>query len=119
MLETIDDWEREITAAARPFSFVRTVLTTDKNPAALKMRLILGPEFFIQMYVNVVTGTRNFVLILGRQRLYARDCVGGAWHRHSYGDPDAHDFSAEGARPVTVMEFLAEVQELIEEASLF
>jgi hypothetical protein len=117
--ETIDDWEQEITAAAKSFSFVRDVLTTDKNPVALKMRLILEPEFFIQMYVNVVTGTRNFVLILGRQRLYARDCVGGAWHRHSYDDPDAHDFSAEGVRPVTVMEFLAEVQEFIEGAGLF
>jgi len=90
--ETVDDWEREVTAA--------------------------GPEFFIQVYVNVVTGTQNCVLVLGRQRLYARDCVGGVWHRHPYDDPDAHDFSSEGARPVTMVEFLIEVQELVEEAGL-
>lgn len=119
MRETVDDWEREIAAAAGSFSFVRTVLTTDKNPAALKMRLILGPEFFVQMYVNVATGTQNFVLVLGRQRLYARDCVGGNWHRHPYDNPNAHDFSAEGAKPVTAVEFLAEVQELVEESGLF
>jgi hypothetical protein len=35
-----------------------------------------------------------------------------------YRDSDAHDFSAEGARPVTVVEFLIEVQELVEEAGL-
>mgnify|MGYP001077010165 CR=1 FL=1 len=118
MPETIDDWEQEITAAASAFSFVQTVLTTDKNPTALKMRLSLGPELFVQVYVNVATGTQNFVLVLGRQRLYARDCVGSVWHRHPYSDPDAHDFSVEGTRPVTVVEFLAEVQELVEEADL-
>lgn len=118
MAENVDDWAREVAAAASTFSFVQTVLTIDKNPAALKMRLFLGPEFFVQVYVNVVTGTRNFALVLGRQRLYARDCVGGVWHRHLYRDSDAHDFSAEGARPVTVVEFLIEVQELVEEAGL-
>jgi hypothetical protein len=118
MRETVDDREQEIIAAAGEFSFVQAVLTTDKNPAALKMRLALGPEFFVQVYINVVTGTQNFTLVLGRQRLCARDCVGGVWHRHPYEDPDAHDFSAEGARPVTVVEFLTEVQELIEEAGL-
>jgi hypothetical protein len=116
--ENVDDWAREVAAAASTFSFVQTVLTIDKNPAALKMRLFLGPEFFVQVYVNVVTGTRNFALVLGRQRLYARDCVGGVWHRHPYRDSDAHDFSAEGARPVTVVKFLIEVQELVEEAGL-
>ncbi len=117
MHKTVDDWE-EIVAAASTFPLVQAALTVDKNPAALKMRLAVGPDFFVQVYVNVVTGTQNLVLVLGRQRLYARDCVGGDGHRHPYEDPDAHDFSAEGARPVTVVEFLAEVQELVEETDL-
>jgi len=82
------------------------------------MRLMLGPELFVQIYINVVTGVQNLVLVLGRQRLYARDCVGGAWHRHPADNPDVHDFSAAGATPITIADFLAEVQELIEQMSL-
>jgi len=118
MPKTVDDWEQQVVTVAGAFSFVQTVLTTDKNPAALKMRLTLGPEFFVQVYVNVVTGTQNFVLVLGHQRLYGRDCAGGAWHRHPKSDPDAHDSSVEGAKPITVEEFLTEVQELVEEMDL-
>jgi len=118
MPETIDNWEQTIITAAECFSFVQAVQTIDKNPAALKIRLILEPDFFVQVYVNVMTGTQNFALILGRQRIYARDCVGGAWHQHPFDDPDAHDFSTEGARLVSVHEFLAEVQELIERTGL-
>ncbi len=118
MVKTVDEWEQEIAAAAKVFSFVQDVFVADKSPVALKVRLVLGLELFVQVYINVVTGTQNFVLVLGRQRLYARDCVGGTWHRHSYGDPDDHDDSTEGARAVTLVEFLGEVQELVEEVSL-
>ncbi len=118
MPRTVDDWEREIIDAAHTFSFVHAVEIVNKSPAALKVRLILGAEFFIQFYVNVVTGTQNFVVVLGRQRLYARDCVDGSWHRHPYEDPDSHDFSPEGARPISVDEFLSEVQRILTEAEL-
>jgi len=118
MQQDVDAWEREIAVAARAFTFVRTIQTLDKNPAALKVRLLLGPEFFVQIYINVDTDVQNLVLVLGRQRLYARDCVGGAWHRHPHDNPDAHDFSPTGANPVTVADFLGEVQELVEQMDL-
>jgi len=118
MPRDVDAWEREIIAAAHEFAFVRAVHVLDKNPVALKARLMLGPELFIQIYINVVTGVQNLVLILGRQRLYARDCVGGVWHRHPYDNPDTHDFSAAGATPATIVGFLTEVQELIEQVAL-
>jgi hypothetical protein len=97
---------------------MQALQTIDKNPAALKMRLTLGSDLFVQVYVNVITGTRNFALILGRQRIYARDCVGGDWHQHPFNDPDAHDFSPEGQRPMSITEFLAEVQELVDRTDL-
>jgi len=118
MPETVDAWEKEIAVAAGSFSFVQAVRIVDKNPVALKVRLVIGPDFFVQIYVNVETGTQNFVLVLGRQRLYGRDCVGGNWHRHKYEEPEAHDFSPEGTRPITASEFLAEVREVVEEARL-
>jgi hypothetical protein len=119
MSSSVDDWERDISELAASFPFVHTVQTLDKNPEALKMRLFLGGNLFVQIYVNLVTGTRNFVLVLGGHRLYGRDCEEGRnWHRHPYGDPTTHDFELEGTRPVTVLEFLQEVQEIVDREGL-
>ncbi len=116
---SVDDWEREIAALAALFPCVRTVQTLDKNLEALKMRLFLGGNLFVQLYVNLVTGTRNFVLVLGGHRLFGRDCEEGRdWHCHPFGEPTRHDFGPDGARPVTVLEFLLEVQEIIEREGL-
>jgi len=32
---------------------------------------------------------------------------------HPYSAPESHDFSAEGARPVSLVEFLDEVQQIL------
>lgn len=101
-----------------PLSFIRAVSRVDKSPVALKMRLEVRAGLFVQVYVNVATGTQNMVLVLGGQRIYGRDCIGGQWHRHPYEDPDMHDTSPEGSRVATVAEFLAEVQEILEKAEL-
>ena len=70
------------------------------------------------IYANLETGTQNLVLVLGKERIYGRDCVGGQWHRHPYENPDDHDFGEEGVRVVTIAEFLAEVQEILEQGQL-
>jgi hypothetical protein len=59
MQQDVDAWEREIAAAARAFTFVLTIQTLDKNPAALKVRLLFGPEFFVRIYINVDTHGRS------------------------------------------------------------
>ncbi len=119
MNQDIDAVEQEILAAAKGFSFIRATTIVDKNAEAIKARLHIRPDFFIQLYINVVTGTRNLALVLGGQRLYGRDCVGTkGWHRHPYQCPDEHDFSPEGKRPVSIPDFLAEVQETIEKEAL-
>ncbi len=119
MTGSVEDWEHEISTLAALFPCVRTVQTLDKNPEALKMRLHLGDNLFVQLYGNLVTGTRNFVLVLGSHRLFGRDCVEGrGWHRHPFGEPSRHDFGPDGACPVTVWEFLQEVQEIVEREGL-
>jgi len=115
----VDDWERGITALAVEFSFVRLLSTIEKNPEALKMRLFIAGDFFVQIYVNLFTGTRNLVLVLGGRRVYGRDCQEGRnWHRHTVAGPQGHDFSPDGTRAVTVREFLVEVQEILEQENI-
>jgi len=78
----------------------------------LKARLYLEPDLFVQVYRNDQFDTTNLVLIHASRRLYARDQLEGKWHRHPMHDPDLHDKSPEGSRPVSLDEFLNEVEQI-------
>ena len=82
----------------------------DQSPNLLKARLYISPELFVQVYRNDHFDTTNLVLIYNGQRLYARDQLGGAWHRHTAAEPDRHDTSPEGRRTVDLSGFLDEVE---------
>jgi len=38
---------------------------------------------------------------------------GMGWHRHPHSAPESHDFSDEGTRPASLVEFLDEVQQIL------
>ncbi len=46
------------------------------------------------------------------------DELDGVWHRHPVANPDFHNTSAEGRRPVTLEEFMDEVEQVIDELGL-
>ncbi len=79
----------------------------------LKARLYIAPDLFVQVYRNDRYDTTNLVLVHARRRLYARDKLGGAWHRHPASAPRQHDTSDEGRRQVSLSEFLDEVEEVL------
>lgn len=82
----------------------------DQSRTMLKVRLYISPDLFVQVYRNDRYDTTNMVLVYGGRRLYARDQLGGNWHRHTAADPAAHDASLEGSRPVEMSQFLDEVE---------
>lgn len=49
----VDEFERHILTAAAQWSFLRTVDTVDKTDYAVKLRLHVDVECFIQIYANV------------------------------------------------------------------
>jgi hypothetical protein len=53
------------------------------------------------------------VLLRAGQRIYARDQLGGVWHRHTAAAPHLHDTSDEGRRSVSLSEFLDEVETVL------
>jgi hypothetical protein len=85
----------------------------ERGRSFLKARLYLSPDLFIQVYRNDHYNTTNFALIYNGRRIYARDQLGGLWHRHTVDAPDLHDTSHEGSRPVTLSEFLDEVEDIL------
>jgi hypothetical protein len=85
----------------------------EQSVTLLKARLYISPDLFVQVYRNDRFDTTNLVLIHNGQRIYGRDQLGGAWHRHTATTPDLHDTSAEGQMPVDLSEFLNEVEAVL------
>jgi hypothetical protein len=84
-----------------------------KTKNAMKIKLNISESIAVQCNYNQTSKTTNFVLIGGFRRLYWRDSVGGAWHRHPFENPDAYDTSWEGSQKVTPEQFLQEVFEIL------
>ena len=107
----IDDVERQIYKIASKFAFVEKAETLLKTPNTIKIKLSITATCFIQIYQNVQKNIKSYVVVSGNQRLFGRDCDGGAWHSHLIENPDGHDFSEDGAREVSLEDFLYEVSE--------
>ncbi len=99
-------------AIAVPERLLQTIhrLETANEPIEDKLSRLLESEIRRRL---AQYDLYNYVLVLSRQRLYGRDCEGGAWHRHPHHDPDIHDVSTEGSRPVSPEEFLVEVEQVL------
>lgn len=94
-------------------AYFTRVEVLDQSASLVKARLHITPGLFVQVYRNDSFDTTNLVLIHNNQRLYARDQLGGQWHRHTAAAPLQHDVTAAGRQPVTLVEFLDEVEALL------
>lgn len=112
------DFERDVRQVAAQWAFIQSIVTVDRSDYAVKLRLHVDTECFIQIYANVQKELFSFTLVLNRERIYGSDCEGGIWHRHPYHTPDNHDFSAEGSQAVTLAHFLAEVQQILQDEEI-
>lgn len=115
---TTDDLERKARQVAAEWAFIRRVLTLDKTAHALKMRLYVFDDRFIQVYANIEKRLLSYTLVFDRTHIYGRDSESGRWHRHPYNNPETHDFGIEGSQPVDLAQFLGEVQQILEDEAL-
>ena len=114
-IETIVAEARHIMAQV---SWIERLIELDRTDHAVKLRLMIDDNLFIQAYVHTQSGTTNFVLVSAGQRIFGRDCEGGHWHKHPFEDPTAHVFSSDGQKPVTLTEFIHEVEDILIQADL-
>jgi hypothetical protein len=110
---TPEVFEQDVRSQAGRFSFIQAIVTLDRTANTVKLRLEITAECFVQVYANVRKGLTSYTLVLRQSRLYGRNNDGTGWHRHPHTAPDDHDFSDEGSRPVTLTEFLEEVQRIL------
>ena len=113
-----DSFEDEVRRSAGEWAYIRLVETTDKTDQAIKLRLHIDTDCFIQVYANTRKELYSYTLIFNRSRIYGRDCEDGSWHRHPYDNPDSHDRSPEGRKAVTLAQFLTEAQQILQSEGL-
>ena len=100
-------------------AYIIRVEILEQTRSILKARLYLTENLFVQIYRNDRFSTISLALIADGQRIYARDELNGKWHRHALPDPELHDKSSEGSRPITdLAEFLDEVETILSELDL-
>jgi len=112
----VDEFIESVRSAAGRFLFDFEILTRTDN--AVKIRMNISDNIFIQFYYNQESGTHNYVVVGWNKRHYGRDCIGGDWHRHPFEDPSSHDTSEEGKRKITPLEFLDEVWKILHDREL-
>lgn len=110
---TAADLLRSLQQEGQRRAYFTRVELLDQSVSLVKARIHIAPGLFVQVYRNDRFDTTNFVLIHNNQRLYARDQLGGQWHHHAAAAPLQHDTNADGRRPVTLVEFLDEVEALL------
>ena len=98
---------------ARDRAYFTHVEILEQSTSLIKARLYISADLFVQVYRNDRFDTTNLVLIHNGQRLYARDQLGGIWHRHTATAPLLHDTGPEGRRPTTLGEFLDETETVL------
>ena len=109
----VADWLSALHQEAQSRAYLSRLIVLDQSASLLKARLYIVADIFIQVYRNDRFDTTNLVLMHNEQRIYARDQLAGVWHRHTLAAPEAHDTSAYGRRPVSLAEFLDEVEDVL------
>ena len=93
--------------------FDRSGPSTSPRDEAIKFRLHVDVDLFINVYVNVTSGKIGFALINKNQRIFGRDNQGSTWHLHPVSNPSSHDFGADAVCPVSLHEFVIEVEDML------
>ena len=102
----VERWFDALRREAQSRAYILRLDDLDHSRSMLKAWLYILPDLFVQVYRNDLYDTTNLVMLYGGRRLYARDQLGGRWHRHRAEEPDVHDTSADGSRAVELAEFL-------------
>ena len=110
---TVTDLHADLQAEFKRRKYFSDLIVLEQTISLLKARLLISADLFVQVYRNDKFHTTNLALIHNGQRLFGRDELDGNWHRHTQIQPEDHDTSSDGCKPVTLAEFLDEVEQVL------
>ncbi|GAB6274999.1 MAG: hypothetical protein STSR0004_18640 [Peptococcaceae bacterium] len=115
-MNIIEFHDQAKTQASRKWITGYKTLVLAKN--AIKVRLTIRENLYIDLYFNQRYGTINYTLILENERIYGRDCYEGKWHLHPYDEPSKHDLSENGKKNLSIENFVNEAEEILTKLNL-
>lgn len=110
---TIEDIIIESLLAKKRFWFVDTLEIIERTDNTVTLHFTIGSDLFVQIFFSQCTTRFSFALIGKSGRLYGRDREHGFWHCHTFEQPEQHDPTPKGMSPQPIIQFLAEVEEIL------
>lgn len=82
--------------------FVKSLIVVEQTNETITMHLRLTSDLFVQVFFSERSGRFSLALVSPAGRIYGRDREHGMWHRHPFGQPDAHEPTPQGmsSRPI-------------------
>ena len=89
--------------------FVKDFYISDQTETRIKIKVILYPKGFLNIYYNVYRRTQSFSLIINEYRVWGLDFdnrVG--WHEHPVNSPNNH----KSIKPHTIEQIVARLNQI-------
>jgi len=115
--KTIDILFEELSQISRTPLFQRLDIL-DMTPSVIKARLMIRPDLYVQIYVNLKRPKCSYALLFGTSRIYGRDMIENDWHKHPVENPEMHDCSEDPSRSISISDFVEEVEEILIQRNL-
>ncbi len=112
-METIEQLFQEASEALAQFWFVQRLDIVERTDQTVTVQLVIDNKLRVQAFLSQKSGRLSFALIGPAGRLYGRDRQHGEWHRHPFSNPESHEVTPEGTSPRALLQFMAEVQEIL------
>lgn len=110
---TVDSLISEALKAKDRFWFIDTFQIKDRTDTTITLHFSIYPELFVQIFFSERSKRFSLALIGRLGRLYGRDYEHGSWHLHPFGQTEQHIPMPEGMSPQPLMQFLAEVEQIL------
>lgn len=106
---SLEDFQQSIIAVCTGSSVVESVTLYEIRPNAVRLRIFLVNQTFLDVFYNEWNGRTSFAWIVDGQRKFGADNAGN-WHWHLRQDPAQHVASE---HEITFGEFMKEIEKIV------
>ena len=110
---SIDDLLSEFYQAEHRFWFVQEAFVVERTDTTITLYFQITTHLFVQAFLSERNQRLSLALIGPSGRLYGRDRKQERWHLHPFSSPQSHEATPEGMSSQPLIQFLAEVEEIL------
>ncbi|MEZ4866363.1 MAG: hypothetical protein R3C14_33910 [Caldilineaceae bacterium] len=113
-MPTIEQVILEAIEANDTFWFVRSWIIAERTERTVTIHLHINNDLLIQMFFSLRSNRLSLALVSAAAgRLYGCDYERRTWHYHPFGQTEIHAPLPQGMSPRPLIQFVAEVEELL------